>query len=123
MDVQPARRKARGLFFGQAVVNASQTGAGAGAIMRGVTHTLGGCMNHSNAHRIGALLVLVALATAAGATTTTRAKTGESRSSAPTSVRFIDAPSSESPAARRARLQRECKGRPNAGACLGHTGR
>lgn len=39
----------------------------------------------------------------------------------PTSVRFIDAPSSESPAARRARLKKECKGRPNAGACLGHT--
>ncbi len=41
----------------------------------------------------------------------------------PTSVRFIDAPSSESPAARRARLKKECKGRPNAGACLGMTGR
>jgi len=39
----------------------------------------------------------------------------------PTSVRFIDAPASESPAARRARLKKECKGRPNAGACLGHT--
>lgn len=41
----------------------------------------------------------------------------------PTSVRFIDAPSAESPAARRARLKKECKGRPNAGACLGMTGR
>lgn len=41
----------------------------------------------------------------------------------PASVRFIDAPSSESPAARKKRLQKECKGRPNAGACLGHTGR
>lgn len=39
------------------------------------------------------------------------------------SVRFIDAPSSESPAARQARLKRECKGRPNAGACLGMTGK
>jgi hypothetical protein len=29
--------------------------------------------------------------------------------------------SAETAAERRARLQRECKGRPNAGACTGHT--
>ena len=34
---------------------------------------------------------------------------------------FIKSPSSESPAARQKRLKRECKGRPNAGACLGLT--
>jgi hypothetical protein len=39
----------------------------------------------------------------------------------PAKVRFIDSPSSESPAARKKRLKVECKGRPNAGACLGHT--
>lgn len=39
----------------------------------------------------------------------------------PSSVRFIDAPSSEKPAARERRLKRECKGRPNAGVCLGYT--
>ena len=39
----------------------------------------------------------------------------------PGSVRFIDAPSSEKPAARERRLKRECKGRPNAGVCLGYT--
>ncbi len=39
----------------------------------------------------------------------------------PAKVSFIDAPSSERPEARRKRLKRECKGRPNAGACLGHT--
>lgn len=39
----------------------------------------------------------------------------------PSKVSFIDAPSSESPEARSKRLKRECKGRPNAGACLGHT--
>ena len=39
----------------------------------------------------------------------------------PAKVSFIDAPSSESPQAREKRLKRECKGRPNAGACLGHT--
>lgn len=39
----------------------------------------------------------------------------------PAKVTFVDAPSSESPAARKQRLKRECKGRPNAGMCLGHT--
>lgn len=80
-------------------------------------------MNRSKAHRVGVWLVLMSLATAAGATATRHVPVSEPRPRAPTSVRFVDAPSSESPAARRARLQRECKGRPNAGACLGHTGR
>lgn len=40
---------------------------------------------------------------------------------APSKVSFIDAPSSEKPAAREKRLKRECKGRPNAGMCLGYT--
>ncbi|MGI9215668.1 MAG: hypothetical protein ACR2JA_01495 [Hydrogenophaga sp.] len=48
---------------------------------------------------------------------------GRGTQAPPTTVRFIDAPSAESPAARQKRLKRECKGRPNAGACLGHTGR
>lgn len=39
----------------------------------------------------------------------------------PTSVKFHKAPSEESPAARDKRLQRECKGRANAGMCLGYT--
>lgn len=39
----------------------------------------------------------------------------------PAKVSFIDAPSSEKPADRKKRLKRECKGRPNAGACLGFT--
>lgn len=34
-------------------------------------------------------------------------------------VTFIDSASSEKPAAREKRLKRECRGRPNAGACLG----
>ncbi|MCU0942142.1 MAG: hypothetical protein MUE35_06310 [Hydrogenophaga sp.] len=38
----------------------------------------------------------------------------------PSKVTFHKAPSEESPAARATRLRRECKGRPNAGACLGH---
>lgn len=39
----------------------------------------------------------------------------------PTSVTFHKAPSEESPAARERRLKRECKGRVNAGVCLGYT--
>ncbi len=39
------------------------------------------------------------------------------------SVKFLKAPSDESPAARAKRLTRECKGRPNAGMCLGYASR
>ncbi len=39
------------------------------------------------------------------------------------SVKFHKAPSEESPAARARRLTRECKGRPNAGMCLGYASR
>ncbi|WP_066269347.1 hypothetical protein [Hydrogenophaga palleronii] len=39
------------------------------------------------------------------------------------SVKFLKAPSEESPAARAKRLTRECKGRPNAGMCLGYASR
>lgn len=52
------------------------------------------------------------------------AQSGAPRTTGPTratSVKFIDAPSGESPAAREKRLRRECRGRPNAGACLGFT--
>lgn len=42
---------------------------------------------------------------------------------APGAVKFVPAPSDEPPAARERRLRRECKGRPDAGACLGFTGR
>lgn len=38
-----------------------------------------------------------------------------------TSVTFHKSPSEESPAAREKRLKRECKGRANAGMCLGLT--
>ncbi|MDR0276100.1 MAG: hypothetical protein LBI48_12355 [Burkholderiaceae bacterium] len=35
-------------------------------------------------------------------------------------VKFVKSPSQESAAERERRLKRECKGRPNAGACLGY---
>ncbi len=40
---------------------------------------------------------------------------------APSKVTFHKAPSEEAPAAREKRLKRECKGRPNAGMCMGYT--
>ena len=52
---------------------------------------------------------------------TVKADAQSQAASTTTSVRFIDAPSSEKPAARERRLKRECKGRPNAGVCLGYT--
>ena len=72
-----------------------------------------------HAHAVVALGLVVASALPVAAVSATPS-TGKKP---PTSVRFIDAPSSESPAARKKRLQKECKGRPNAGACLGMTGR
>ncbi|MCW5668483.1 MAG: hypothetical protein KIT86_02410 [Hydrogenophaga sp.] len=39
----------------------------------------------------------------------------------PSKVTFHRAPSEEAPAAREKRLQRECKGRANAGMCMGYT--
>jgi hypothetical protein len=41
----------------------------------------------------------------------------------PSKVTFHRSPSDESRADRERRLQRECRGRPNAGACLGFTSR
>jgi hypothetical protein len=39
----------------------------------------------------------------------------------PARVKFMDSGSGETKAARERRLRRECRGRPNAGACLGFT--
>jgi hypothetical protein len=39
----------------------------------------------------------------------------------PARVRFVEGASTETRAARERRLRRECRGRPNAGACLGLT--
>jgi hypothetical protein len=67
---------------------------------------------------LGVALCCVALITASAATKKGPQASGKKR---PAKVTFIDAPSSENPAARKKRLKRECKGRPNAGMCLGHT--
>lgn len=56
----------------------------------------------------------------AAAATPSRTGTG---ARPPSRVSFIDAPSAEKPAARKKRLQKECRGRPDAGACRGLTGR
>jgi len=64
-----------------------------------------------------------AAASDSGATTAQTAKKKKSSSAKKTpthSVKFIKSPSEERPAERERRLKRECKGRPNAGACLGY---
>lgn len=68
------------------------------------------------AHAIRTLAVLLASLALAGHAAETGGKTGKS-----TSVTFHKSPSEESPATREKRLKRECKGRANAGMCLGHT--
>ena len=66
-------------------------------------------------------LTLCALATAGLALAAQRPTTASAKKPPSASVKFIDAPSSESPVAREKRLKRECRGRPNAGMCLGYT--
>jgi hypothetical protein len=65
--------------------------------------------------------ISVALSCAALPVLATSNSTAREAPRKPAKVTFIDAPSSETPAARKQRLKRECKGRPNAGMCLGHT--
>jgi hypothetical protein len=62
------------------------------------------------------------LGTAQATTANPKVKPGAAPSgkNLPGKVTFQDAPSAEKPAARAKRLKRECKGRPNAGMCLGH---
>lgn len=73
---------------------------------------------HSRKRLVPVALSLLVLFSAGFAQTAT-AKAAKKVSSA--SVKFIDGPSSETAAAREKRLRRECRGRVNAGACLGHT--
>lgn len=63
----------------------------------------------------------VGLMAHAGAFAATKAAAKEGGKKRATKVTFIDSSSSESPEARVKRLKIECKGRPNAGMCLGHT--
>ena len=67
------------------------------------------------------LLFSLALALGSTALAATKKPTSSDGKKLPAKVTFIDSPSSESPAARKKRLKVECKGRPNAGACLGMT--
>ena len=64
-------------------------------------------------------LMTLCAALALGAQAAEPSKAGGQRK--PTSVTFHKSPSEESPAAREKRLKRECKGRANAGMCLGYT--
>lgn len=69
-----------------------------------------------------ALLIATSLSAAEPATSGTKSKPAAGAAGKKTTgkVTFRDAPSAEKPAERARRLKRECKGRPNAGMCLGH---
>jgi hypothetical protein len=67
---------------------------------------------------VGVLALLPLQGLAAGAS---KASVGKAPAAKPVGkATFIDNASSEKPAAREERLKCECRGRPNAGACLGH---
>jgi hypothetical protein len=76
--------------------------------------------------RLALSLAAVLLCVGLGAVQTAAASTKKPPGAAapakklPGKVTFREAPSSEKPADRAKRLKRECKGRPNAGMCLGH---
>ena len=62
-------------------------------------------------------------ARAAEADATTKAKTSQSKRSTTVKHQPVRSTSEETTAQRDRRLSRECKGRPNAGACLGYAQR
>lgn len=69
-----------------------------------------------------ALCLSLVAASAALASDKPRQAKATSKDAQPKAARitFHNSPSAESPAERDRRLTRECKGRPNAGACLGY---
>jgi len=74
------------------------------------------------AAHVAVLLIAACLGTAQAATAHPKSPPGAASpgKNLPGKVTFRDAPSAEKPAERAKRLKRECKGRPNAGMCLGH---
>lgn len=84
-------------------------------------------VSHRWCARLGGAALILGTLGAAGAATPTGQVAGPSRSTPSatkpraSSATFVPAPSGESQAARERRLRRECRGRPNAGMCLGFT--
>ena len=72
-------------------------------------------MHNSHRHLIWA--IALALALGAGAAHAESQKKAARSAARP---KVLEAPSHETQAQRDRRLERECKGRPNAGACLGY---
>ena len=72
--------------------------------------------------QIAVLLIAAVLGTSQAVAANPKTKSGAASSGKkpPGKVTYREAPSAEKPAERTRRLQRECKGRPNAGMCLGH---
>lgn len=72
---------------------------------------------------VATLLITAGIGCAQAAAASPKAQPGTSSPAKklPGKVSFHEAPSSEKPGERAKRLKRECKGRPNAGMCLGYT--
>lgn len=67
-----------------------------------------------------AVLLACALVAPAGAAGNKKKPIEEAGTPMPGKVSFSEAPSHETAATRDKRLRRECRGKPNAGMCLGH---
>jgi hypothetical protein len=67
-----------------------------------------------------AALILACAATAPQAANAKSSKAAQKDKSSGHSVKIIKNPYQETPSERERRLKRECKGMPNAGACLGY---
>lgn len=70
-------------------------------------------------HRLAPWLVALALAISLGAAPV-HAEAQKKKAKPVARLKVQEAPSHETPGQRDRRLERECKGRPNAGACLGY---
>ena len=84
-----------------------------------MSHTLTRARPHPRAHLLALALSGAALLAPTVTLAATAPKPAANKKVA--KVIFLDSSSSETPAARKKRLKIECKGRPNAGACLGLT--
>lgn len=108
---------ARGAFF---CVNGSQTKRGCLAKIGSIF--AGSLTMNQHVHRLLRSGLCLALLTTSWLPAAAR-QSAQGTQPVPSRVTFVDAPSSEKPEARKKRLKKECQGRPNAGMCLGMTGR
>jgi hypothetical protein len=118
----PRCRKARGVFFGEYITEVPSKKAQ--DEQRASSRVQEQAMSRKKSLasvRLRWSLTAVLLCGLSLPTLAASTKAAQGGSGKPAKVSFVGAPSDESPAARDKRLKRECKGRPNAGVCLGRT--